>query len=250
MILVAGCTSTPTPSTSPAPRSSAEPQAAMPAPRTVQPGAPGEASQTVDASDISELGGVAWVEADVAFMQGMIPHHAQALQMTAMVKDRTRDPGLRALALRMEISQRDEIGLMSRWLRARDQEVPASAALADPAAVRASLETLDQPAMDHGAMGHSMDDMGGMPVMPGMLTPDQMIQLEAASGVAFERLFLQFMMQHHNGAIAMVETLFATNGAGQESAVFQFASHVDADQRAEMDRMQGMLQARIRPELQ
>ncbi len=244
VLIAAGCSSAPSPAPSSAPRSSPEAQAQMPAPRTVQPGAPGQASRTLDASDISELGGVVHVAADTHFMQGMIPHHAQALQMTAMVNDRTRDPGLRALALRMEISQRDEIGLMARWLRSRDETVPASAAFVEPSAVIASLETIGQAAMDHSAMGHDMGDMEGMPMMPGMLTPDQMVQLEAARDVEFERLFLEFMMQHHNGAIIMVAELFATDGAAQESDIFQFASHVDADQRAEIDRMQGMLDAR------
>lgn len=245
LVLLAACSSGPTPAATPAPRSDTEAQSATPAPRTVQAGAPGEASRAVDATDISQIGGVAFGPADVHFMQGMIPHHAQALQMTAMVEERTRDPGLRALALRMEISQRDEIGLMARWLESRGQDVPATAAYVDPAAVVASLQHLGD-AMDHGAMDHgAMQDMGAMPMMPGMLTPDQMVQLEAARDVEFERLFLQFMIQHHNGAVMMVDTLFATDGAGQESEIFQFASHVDADQRAEMDRMRGMLDARM-----
>jgi uncharacterized protein (DUF305 family) len=189
----------------------------------VQPGAPGEATRVVTGSQLEEMGGVAFVQADVDFMQGMIPHHAQALQMTALVPDRTRDRGIRQLALRMEISQRDEIALMERWLGDRNQSVPASA---------------HAHTMDHGA------GMGAMPMMPGMLTPDQMARLEAARGPEFDRLFLEYMIQHHEGAIVMVDALFATDGAGQESEIFQFASHVDADQRAEIARMQGMLDAR------
>lgn len=241
-LIVAGCGHGPSPDPSPAPRSSPEAQAPIPAPRTVQPGAPGQASRAIDASNISNLGGVEYVAADVHFMQGMIPHHAQALQMTAMVSDRTNDPGLRSLALRMEISQRDEIGLMARWLRNREESVPASAAFVDPDAVLASLEMIGHEGMDHGNMDHG--DMEGMAMMPGMLTPDQMVQLKAARDVEFERLFLEFMIQHHNGAIIMVSNLFATDGAAQESDIFQFASHVDADQQAEIDRMQSMLNAR------
>jgi uncharacterized protein (DUF305 family) len=177
----------------------------------------------VTESQLAEMGGVAYVQADVDFMQGMIPHHAQALQMTALVPDRTRDPGIVALALRMEISQRDEIALMSRWLRDRDEDVPSSA--------RAHH-------MEHGG------GMTGMPMMPGMLTPEQMANLEAAAGPEFDRLFLEYMIQHHEGAIVMVDALFSTDGAGQESDIFQFASHVDADQRAEIGRMRSMLETR------
>ena len=210
--LLAGCAASPSPDPAPAP-----------GPRTVQPGAPGEPTRVVTESQLEEMGGVAWVQADVDFMQGMIPHHAQALQMTALVPDRTRDPGIVALALRMEISQRDEIALMSRWLENRDQDVPTS------------------------AHAHHMDHMGGgsgMPMMPGMLTPEQMAELEAASDPEFDRLFLEYMIQHHEGAIVMVDALFSTDGAGQESDIFQFASHVDADQRAEIARMRALLEAR------
>lgn len=185
--------------------------------RTVQPGAPGESSRTFEATDPSNVGGLQHNEADVAFMQGMIPHHAQALEMTAMVPSRATTPGFEQLALRMEISQRDEIGLMTRWLNDRGED-----------------------ASDHS--GHMMS--GGMPMMPGMLTSEQMQQLTAASGVEFERLFLEFMIQHHEGAIVMVTELFDTPGAGQESEIFQFASHVDADQRMEIARMRQMLDER------
>ena len=152
-------------------------------------------------------------------MQGMIPHHAQALDMTALVPDRTTDDAFRRMALRMEISQTDEIGLMERWLTARNQEIPA----------------------DHA---HHMMLSGGMEMMPGMLSPEQMEQLEAASGVEFERLFLEFMIQHHQGALVMVYELFGSTGAGQESEIFQFASHVDADQGIEIARMRQMLEDR------
>lgn len=185
--------------------------------RTVQPGAPGEDTRTFEAVDPSNVGGLQHTEADVAFMQGMIPHHAQALEMTALVPSRAASAGFEQLALRMEISQRDEIDLMTRWLNDRGED-----------------------ATDHSH--HMMS--GGMAMMPGMLTPDQMQQLAAASGVEFERLFLEFMIQHHEGAIVMVTDLFDTPGAGQESEIFQFASHVDADQRMEIARMRQMLEDR------
>ncbi len=191
----------------------------------VQPGAPGEATRDLDPAALPELAGVDHTSADVRFMQGMIPHHAQALRMTALVPGRTRDDGFRRMALRMEISQTDEIDLMSRWLRSRGERVPPSAALA------------------HG--GHVPD--GAMPHMPGMLSPEQMARLEAAEGETFERLFLEYMIQHHQGALTMVRQLFSTPGGGQETEVFRFASDVDADQGIEIRRMGRMLEARGGP---
>jgi uncharacterized protein (DUF305 family) len=126
----------------------------------------------------------------------------------------------------MEISQRDEIAVMTSWLRARGHSVDATAA------------------HEHGAMaamaGH---DGAGSSVMPGMLSPQQLDRLAAARGPEFDRLFLEFMIQHHEGAIVMVEQLFSTPGGGQASEVFQLASHIDADQRMEIDRMRSMLDA-------
>ena len=141
-------------------------------------------------------------------MRGMIPHHAQALEMTALTGPRDAGEAVRQMALRMEISQRDEIQLMERWLEKRGEEPPA---------------------------GHH--DM----LMPGMLTADQMERLGAAEGQAFDRLFLEYMIQHHEGALTMVATLLATPGAAQESEVFQFANDVDVDQRMEIARMRALL---------
>lgn len=166
--------------------------------------------------------GVRFTAADVRFIQGMMAHHAQALAMTALVPARTTREDMRLLAQRIEVSQRDEITLMRHWLEDRRQTVPDSGS----------------HQMDH-AGGHdmAMPDMR----MPGMLTPEQLARLSAASGADFDRLFLEFMIHHHEGALAMVANLFATPGAGQETAVFAFASEVDADQRAEIRRMQAML---------
>ncbi len=185
----------------------------------MQPGAPGEPTRLISGTIPDEMGGAAWTAADAAFMRGMIPHHAQALRMTALVPDRAASRAVRQMALRMEISQRDEIALMERWLRDRGEDVPAWAHIQHG---------------DHAAMAD-------MPMMPGMLTRQQMSRLEAAEGAEFDRLFLEYMIQHHEGAIVMVDTLFSTEGAGQESEMFQFASHVDADQRAEIARMRGLL---------
>jgi uncharacterized protein (DUF305 family) len=217
----------------------------------VQPGAPGEATRSIDVEALDELGGVAWTEADVRFMQGMIPHHAQALEMTALVERHATTEAVRQMALRMEISQRDEIALMERWLRERDQAVPDwregmehgvarsmsmgdGASRGDPAGAGHD---------DHSAgAGTAGDGMAGMAMMPGMLTPAQMERLRAARGPEFDRLFLESMIQHHEGAIVMVRELFTARGGGQESEIFQFASHVDADQTAEIERMRGVLE--------
>ena len=178
----------------------------------VQPGAPGESARTFSADEISEVEGVSYVDADVRFMQGMIPHHQQALVMTELVRQHATTDAVRQMALRMEISQRDEIALMETWLRNHGEPVR-------------------MPGMHHG--DH---------LMPGMLTPEQMEELRNARGVEFDRLFLEYMIQHHQGAIEMVATLFATPGAAQESTVFKFAEDVDADQTMEIQRMQRVLQ--------
>ena len=155
--------------------------------------------------------------ADVRFMQRMIAHHTQALRMTDLVPDRTARPDMRLLAERITVSQRDEIARMQRWLRERDEEVP----------------TTDQ----HGS------HVGTSEAAAGMLTPDEMTRLAAAKGTEFEREFLRLMIKHHEGALAMVAALFSTHGAGQDTQIYFFASDVEADQRAEVSRMQSMLAA-------
>jgi uncharacterized protein (DUF305 family) len=136
-----------------------------------------------------------------------------------MVPARATTDGFRGLALRMQISQRDEIRLMERWLTERKEEIPATNA-------------------------HRMMVTGDMALMPGMLNAGQMEQLTSATGREFERLFLEFMIMHHEGALTMVQTLFNSSGAGQESLIFKFASDVDADQTIEILRMRRMLEER------
>jgi uncharacterized protein (DUF305 family) len=160
-----------------------------------------------------------YTPADVEFMQGMIGHHAQAIAMAALVSGRTTNQSIQTLAQRIDISQKDEIRLMQNWLEDRGQTAP-------------------DPSMH---MGH--DSTGHERLMPGMLTPDQMAQLAAAKDTAFDRLFLQFMIQHHQGALTMVKTLFASPGAAQATDTFRYASGVDTDQRFEIERMQKMLDA-------
>ena len=206
--VVTGCGGGPGTSVEAAPAPDSGPRT----PTVVQPGAPGEGVRRISGTDLPRASDVGFTEADVQFMQGMIHHHAQALAMTALVPDRTRSAAFRQLALRMEISQADEIQLMSRWLGDRGQTVP------DP---------------DHH-MQHRM---------PGMLTSEQMESLRAADGDTFEQRFLEFMIQHHEGALQMVATLFTSHGGGQDSEIFQFATDVDADQRAEIQRMRQMLDA-------
>jgi len=186
-------------------------------PRIVQPGAPGQASRTFSPEELASVEGVSYTEADVRFMQGMIPHHAQALEMTALVRQYATTNAVQQMALRMEISQRDEIALMESWLRDHDEPV-------------------EMPGM--GGMG----GMHGGHMMPGMLSPEQMEELRNARGVEFDRLFLLYMIQHHQGAIDMVYDLFMTSGAAQESTIFRFAEDVDADQAMEIARMQGVLE--------
>jgi len=189
-------------------------------PAIVQPGAPGQASRVIGAAAAADLSKVGYTPADVRFMQGMIGHHAQALEMTAIVRANSQNEGIRALALRIEISQADEIRMMQDWLKARGQALP-------------------DPHAHHAA---------GAVLMPGMLSPAEMAQLSAARGPDLDRQFLQFMIKHHEGALVMVKDLFGTPGAAQEGDVFAFASEVDADQRMEIDRMRAALGAAKEPE--
>ncbi len=164
--------------------------------------------------------------ADVRFMTDMIGHHAQAVAMSNLAPTNGASPEIRTLAARIINAQRDEIALMQSWLRDRAQPAPE---------VHISGHTV----MVHGA-GESHAHHG---TMPGMLTEAQLAELAAARGPAFDRLFLTFMIAHHKGAVTMVQTLFATDGAGQDAEVFKFASDVQVDQTTEVARMQRMLDA-------
>jgi uncharacterized protein (DUF305 family) len=178
----------------------------------VQPGRPGEPSRTVSAAQAADLSAVRVTPADVAFMQRMIGHHAQALEMAALLRTRTSRDDMRRLAERIDLSQADEMAMMREWLEAHGEHAPDE---------------------------HAHHDAGAR--MPGMLTADQMDDLAAARGERFDRLFLDGMIAHHEGALTMVAELFEQPGAGQESSVFEFASDVEADQRMEIARMRTML---------
>jgi len=187
-------------------------------PVVVQPGAPGKPSRTLPPSTKGTLPPRS--QADVEFMQGMIMHHAQAVEMTALIASHTEDKDLRLLGARISSSQSGEIRFMKRWLAARGESL--------------SMAMPEMPNMD---TSHQT-----MALMPGMLTPQQMEALRNAKGAEFDRLFLTGMIQHHNGALTMVKDLFDTAGAGQDADVFNFATDADNTQRAEIRIMQTMLQ--------
>jgi uncharacterized protein (DUF305 family) len=183
-------------------------------PQIVQPGAPGGASRVIDVTQATDLSQVQFSDADTRFMQGMIGHHSQAVEMVALIPDRTGSDTMKLLGKRIDVSQSDEINLMRTWLADRGLPPP------DPHAHHM-----------HGAM-----------LMPGMLSPEEMERLSQAKGAEFDRLFLEGMIKHHRGALTMVEELFASPGAAQDSEIYAFATDVDTDQRMEIDRMGSMLQ--------
>ena len=168
--------------------------------------------------------GLPVVQGDIDFMSGMIHHHAQAVLIAGWAPSHGASEPIRLLTERIVVGQNDEIALMSRWLQAHNQPVPES----DTAYTH-----------EMSGMGHSMPGMD----MPGMLSTEQLAQLDSARGPEFDRLFLTFMLQHHKGAITMVDKLFGTEGAGQEETTFRLASDIYADQTTEIDRMQKMLDA-------
>jgi len=172
-----------------------------------------------------------YTQADVDFMTGMLHHHAQALVMARMAPTHDASPALRTLAARIINSQRDEIALMSRWLRERDEPVP-----------ELHIGGGHGDHVGHG--GHQQAHAAAMPhgaPMHGMLTAEQLQRLDEARDAEWDRFFLTYMIQHHKGAVVMVDRLFDTHGAGQGDAIFKIAADIGADQASEIDRMQRML---------
>jgi uncharacterized protein (DUF305 family) len=214
-------------------------------PVVVQPGAPGKPSKPLPPSTKGMLPPLA--QADVEFMQGMIMHHAQAIEMTALIASHTDNQGLRSLGARISRSQSDEIKFMKRWLAARGEPTTMTGSSMATSSETDSAQTTSSGAgRSRGAgtaPGMEMSNMSHAPmgIMPGMLSPEQMDALRKASGAGFDRLFLTGMIQHHNGALIMVKDLFDTAGAGQDAELFNFATDVDTGQRAEIRIMQGML---------
>ncbi|MEO8337449.1 MAG: DUF305 domain-containing protein [bacterium] len=188
---------------------------------------PAARAQTPAEQAKADGGHMPYTAADVHFMQGMIHHHAQAIVMAGWAPSNGARSDVRILAARIDVAQRDEIAFMQRWLRERRETVPDPSAEHDMGGTTMSMSEMPMPDM----------------MMPGMLSAVQMAQLKAARGTDFDRLFLTFMIQHHNGALTMVDQLFGTVGGGQELYVFRFASDVGADQTTEIDRMQLMLDA-------
>ena len=178
----------------------------------VQLGAPGGTNRELTAEEAAALEVPSFTQADVDFVHGMIAHHQQALVMTALVSERTERDAIPLLAERMDVSQRDEIELMERWLDDRDVQLPEGD--------------------DHAA--HTG-------LMPGMLTPDELEALNDAQGPEFDRLFLESMIRHHQGAVVMIETLLTGGEGGQESEIFQLAQHMEGDQQVEISRMLALL---------
>jgi uncharacterized protein (DUF305 family) len=187
---------------------------------------PAAAARTPAEQARADSGRAQYTPADVRFMQGMIRHHAQAILMAGWAPTHAAREEVKILAGRIGVSQKDEIAFMVRWLRERHETVPDTAAR-------------------HEMAGHQMPMTGASmaELMPGMLTPAQLSQLSSATGAEFDRLFLTYMIHHHQGALTMVEQLFSSEGAGQEPYVFRFASDVEIDQNTEIERMRSMLRA-------
>jgi len=191
-------------------------------PVIVQPGAPGQPTRILPSSTRATLPPPS--AKDVEFMQGMIMHHGQAVEMTAMIQSRTQNQEIRLLGAKISQSQSDEINFMKRWLERRGEET--------------SLPMKKMSNME-GMNSHSSHNDHSM--MPGMLTAKQMERLKNSNGEEFDRLFLKGMIQHHDGALVMVKDLFNMAGAGQDAEIFNFTSDIDTGQRAEIKIMQEML---------
>lgn len=176
-----------------------------------------------------------YTQADVAFVQGMIYHHAQAVVMSDWAATHGARADVATLCKRIALSQRDEITMMQHWLQARHLDAPDPLGML-PGHKAAMSDSSGMPGMTMPGMGDMSSHM-----MPGMLTPDQMRALDAAHGPAFDHLYLTGMIKHHEGALDMVKQLFDTPGSGQQPELFSFATDVDAGQRAEIGRMQAIL---------
>ena len=208
-----------------------------PSPPIFNPGAPGKPSRIITPAEARELSRSTYTPADVAFMQHMIVHHAQAVEMVGLLETRGENPTVKRLGQRIALSQAAEMDMMRGWLEERGEPLQM-----------AGMDHGGHGAMDHSAhagMNHASTTHGAgdedTPVMAGMLTPRQMRTLAAAEGPAFDRLFLTGMIQHHQGALDMVAELMATPNPAQDTLLSDFTSSVVADQQAEILRMQSLL---------
>ena len=193
-------------------------------PVIVQPGAPGQPTKILPSNTTAKLPPRS--AKDVEFMQGMIMHHAQAVEMTAMIESRTQNKGIRLIGAKISQSQADEINFMKRWLERRGEKTTMQMKS------KSNMEMSDMDDHSHHN-NHSL--------MPGMLTAKQMEELKNSKGAEFDRLFLKGMIQHHEGALVMVKDLFESAGAGQDAEIFNFSSDIDTGQRGEIKIMQTML---------
>ncbi len=180
----------------------------------IQPGAPGETARSLSASEASKIAKTGYSQDDLLFMQNMIPHHAQAIEMAALVADRTNRKEIVDVAGRINASQADEIEFMKNWLEERGEA---------------------QKMMSHGHSGHHMDKMSGM------ATPEQMAKLATLNGAEFDKLFLELMITHHEGAVEMVEDLLEQPGSAYDPVLFEFTDEITNDQTAEIERMNAVL---------
>jgi len=205
-------------------------------PPIFQPGAPGQPSRVVAPEQAQALGRTSFTAADVGFMQHMIVHHAQAVEMVALLETRGSDARVKLLGRRIALSQEAEMAIMRGWLEERGQPVEMQG-------MDHGMHGMNHAGMDHSAMGHGAPatDPDDTPVMAGMLTPRQMRTLAASSGPEFDRLFLTGMIQHHQGALDMVATLMETPNAAEDTLLSDFTASVVADQQAEILRMRSLL---------
>jgi uncharacterized protein (DUF305 family) len=199
-------------------------------PVIVQPGAPGQPTKVLPANTTAKLPPLS--PKDVEFMQGMIMHHAQAVEMTAMIAGRTTNKDVRKIGAKISQSQTDEINFMKRWLTRRGESTEM--------AMPNTSNMKGMKGMDHSKHMQML--------MPGMLSDEQMEELRTSKGAKFDELFLKGMIQHHGGALVMVKDLFSAAGAGQDGEIFNFASDVDTGQRGEIKIMQEMLDKRPKKE--
>lgn len=203
--------------------------AQQPQPPLIQPGAPGQASRALEGREAARVADNRYSADDVAFMQGMIHHHGQAVEMAALVQGRTNTQSIVDLSGRINASQADEIKFMQGWLKERGEDAPAP-----------TPTTADAHAQ-HTAAGHSASHA----TMPGMVTAAQMAELKAANGAEFDRQFLKLMIAHHEGAVTMVNNLVALSGSAYDPALFRFTNDVSNEQKAEIGRMTALMRSLI-----
>ena len=203
----------------------------------VQPGAPGTATKTLTADDAVKLADTRYSPADVRFMQAMIPHHAQAVELSNLVPERTNRKELTDIAAKILASQADEITFMQGWLTTRGEKAPE-------AGKTTAMGSMDHSKMNHSKMDHSKMDhsMAGMHEgMAGMASPEDMAKLATLKGVEFDKMFLTLMIEHHKGAIEMVDDLLDAPGSAYDPVLFRFVTDVDNDQTAEIEAMNALL---------